>query len=66
MRWAKSKGWNVTAEVCPHHLLLTDDLAATYDPIYKVNPPLRTAEDDPASTAWVSCSIATTAACVSV
>jgi dihydroorotase len=45
IRWAKSKGWNVTAEVTPHHLLLTDELAATYDPIYKVNPPLRTAED---------------------
>ncbi len=35
----------VTAEACPHHLLLTDELAATYDPIYKVNPPLRTAAD---------------------
>jgi dihydroorotase len=45
LRWAKGKGWNVTAEVTPHHLLLTDDLAATYDPVYKVNPPLRTAED---------------------
>jgi dihydroorotase len=45
LRWAKSKGWNVTAEVCPHHLLLTDDLAATYDPLYKVNPPLRTRAD---------------------
>jgi dihydroorotase len=45
IRWAKSKGWNVTAEVTPHHLLLTDELAATYDPIYKVNPPLRTADD---------------------
>ncbi|HEY0902599.1 MAG TPA: dihydroorotase [Marmoricola sp.] len=45
LRWAKSKGWNVTAEVCPHHLLLTDEMAATYDPIYKVNPPLRTAAD---------------------
>ena len=43
VRQAKRKGWNVTAEACPHHLLLTDDLAATYDPIYKVNPPLRTA-----------------------
>ena len=41
----RSAGWNVTAEVCPHHLLLTDELAATYDPIYKVNPPLRTAAD---------------------
>ncbi len=45
VRWAKSKGWNVTAEVTPHHLLLTDQLAATYDPIYKVNPPLRSAAD---------------------
>jgi dihydroorotase len=45
VRWAKSKGWNVTAEVCPHHLLLTDELAATYDPLYKVNPPLRSAAD---------------------
>jgi dihydroorotase len=45
VRWAKSKGWNVTAEACPHHLLLTDELAATYDPIYKVNPPLRSAAD---------------------
>ena len=45
IRWAKSKGWNVTAEVTPHHLLLTDELVATYDPIYKVNPPLRTADD---------------------
>ncbi len=45
IRWAKSKGWQVTAEVTPHHLLLTDDLAAGYDPVYKVNPPLRTAED---------------------
>jgi dihydroorotase len=45
VRQAKANGWAVTAEVCPHHLLLTDDLAATYDPIYKVNPPLRTAAD---------------------
>jgi dihydroorotase len=45
VRWAKSKGWNVTAEVTPHHLLLTDALAETYDPIYKVNPPLRSAHD---------------------
>jgi dihydroorotase len=45
IRWAKSKGWDVTAEVTPHHLLLTDELAATYDPRYKVNPPLRTSED---------------------
>ncbi|HET7328395.1 MAG TPA: dihydroorotase [Nocardioidaceae bacterium] len=45
IRWAKSKGWPVTAEVTPHHLLLTDELATTYDPIYKVNPPLRSAAD---------------------
>jgi dihydroorotase len=45
IRWAKSKGWAVTAEVTPHHLLLTDDLVTTYDPIYKVNPPLRTSAD---------------------
>jgi dihydroorotase len=45
IRWAKSKGWRVTAEVTPHHLLLTDELAASYDPVYKVNPPLRTADD---------------------
>lgn len=45
IRWAKSKGWRVTAEVTPHHLLLTEDLAAGYDPVYKVNPPLRTGED---------------------
>nr|PZN46661.1 MAG: dihydroorotase [Actinomycetota bacterium] len=50
LRWAKSKGWNVTAEVTPHHLLLTDELVehspvGAYNPIYKVNPPLRTRED---------------------
>ncbi|MFJ2029311.1 dihydroorotase [Streptosporangium sp. NPDC087985] len=50
LRWAKSKGWNVTAEVTPHHLLLTDDLVedspvGSYNPIYKVNPPLRTRAD---------------------
>ncbi len=45
LRWAKAKGWRVTAEVTPHHLLLTDDFACGYDPVYKVNPPLRTAED---------------------
>ncbi|RAY13075.1 dihydroorotase [Actinomadura craniellae] len=45
IRWAKSKGWQVTAEVTPHHLLLDDRRAEGYDPIYKVNPPLRTAED---------------------
>jgi dihydroorotase len=45
IRWAKSRGCDVTAEVTPHHLLLTDELAESYDPVYKVNPPLRTAED---------------------
>jgi len=45
LRWAKSRGIAVTAEVTPHHLLLSDELATTYDPIYKVNPPLRSASD---------------------
>jgi len=45
IRWAKSKGWSVTAEVTPHHLLLTDEIAAGYDPVFKVNPPLRTEAD---------------------
>ena len=45
IRWAKSRGIAVTAEATPHHLMLTDELARTYDPLYKVNPPLRTEED---------------------
>lgn len=45
IRWAKKRGISVTAEVTPHHLLLTDDRALAYDPVYKVNPPLRTSED---------------------
>jgi dihydroorotase len=45
LRQAKARGIRVTAEVTPHHLLLTDELAASYDPVYKVNPPLRTAKD---------------------
>jgi len=45
IRLAKQAGIPVTAEVTPHHLLLTEDLAETYDPRYKVNPPLRTADD---------------------
>lgn len=45
LRQAKARGVQVTAEVTPHHLLLTDDKAVTYDPVYKVNPPLRTAAD---------------------
>jgi dihydroorotase, multifunctional complex type len=45
VRLAKARGINVTAEVTPHHLLLTDELARTYSPLYKVNPPLRTQAD---------------------
>ena len=45
VRWAKQRGIDVTAEVTPHHLVLTEELARTYDPRYKVNPPLRTARD---------------------
>ena len=45
IRWAKARGINVTAEVTPHHLLLTDETARSYDPIFKVNPPLRTERD---------------------
>ena len=45
IRWAKARGINVTAEVTPHHLLLTDELVRGYDSRYKVNPPLRTAND---------------------
>ena len=45
IRWAKARGIDVTAEVTPHHLLLTDESARSYDPIFKVNPPLRTEND---------------------
>lgn len=45
VRFAKSRGISVTAEVTPHHLLLTDELVQNYDPIFKVNPPLRTEKD---------------------
>jgi dihydroorotase len=45
LRFAKSRGINVTAEVTPHHLLLTDELVSNYDPVFKVNPPLRTEKD---------------------
>ena len=45
LRWAKAQGISVTAEVTPHHLMLTTDLLTGYDPTYKVNPPLRPAED---------------------
>lgn len=42
---AKENGIEVTAEVTPHHLLLTEDLVENYDPMYKVNPPLRSRDD---------------------
>ena len=45
IRWAKKRGIDVTAEVTPHHLLLTEDRVRGYDARFKVNPPLRTAED---------------------
>lgn len=45
IRWAKERGINVSAEVTPHHLLLTDELARSYNPVFKVNPPLRTEKD---------------------
>lgn len=45
VRWAKRRGINLTAEVTPHHLLLTETEVASYDARYKVNPPLRRAED---------------------
>jgi len=45
IRWAKARGMKVTAEVTPHHLILTDELARSYDPVFKVNPPLRSESD---------------------
>jgi dihydroorotase len=45
IRQAKLRGVKVSAEVTPHHLLLTEDLAESYDPLYKVNPPLRKLSD---------------------
>ena len=45
VRWAKARGIAMTAEVTPHHLALGTDLLTTYDPVYKVNPPLRPSED---------------------
>ncbi len=45
IRWAKARGVDVTAEVTPHHLLLTEELARGYDARFKVNPPLRRDED---------------------
>lgn len=45
IRWAKARGVEVTAEVTPHHLILTEELVRSYDARYKVNPPLRRDED---------------------
>jgi len=45
IRWAKARGIQVTAEVTPHHLLLTEELVVGYDARFKVNPPLRRRED---------------------
>ncbi|MFP3901588.1 MAG: dihydroorotase [Acidimicrobiia bacterium] len=45
VRAARADGLPVTCEVTPHHLTLTDERCATYDPVFKVNPPLRTADD---------------------
>jgi len=45
IRWAKARGIEVSAEVTPHHLILTEDLVKDYNPIFKVNPPLRTEKD---------------------
>jgi len=45
VREAKRRGLNITAEVTPHHFILTDDSVKTYDTNYKMNPPLRTRED---------------------
>ena len=45
LRWAKAQGIAITAEVTPHHLLLDDSRLATYDPVNKVNPPLRESSD---------------------
>jgi dihydroorotase len=53
VRWAKRDRWAVTAEVAPHHLLLTDESCRGYDTNYKMNPPLRTAADVAACIAGV-------------
>ena len=45
IRWAKSRGISVTVEVTPHHLMLTEQLVSEYNPLYKVNPPLRKQSD---------------------
>ncbi|MEO7423281.1 MAG: amidohydrolase family protein, partial [Ornithinibacter sp.] len=48
VRWAKARGISVTAEVTPHHLALGTELLIGYDPVFKVNPPLRPSEDQEA------------------
>jgi dihydroorotase len=45
IRWGKERGINVTAEVCPHHISLTEEAVEGYDTNAKMNPPLRTATD---------------------
>jgi dihydroorotase len=45
IRDAKKRGVKISAEVTPHHLLLTDEVVESYDPVFKVNPPLRTKKD---------------------
>ena len=45
IRWGKERGINVTAEVCPHHISLTEERVLSYDTNAKMNPPLRTAKD---------------------
>jgi len=45
IRWGKERGINVTAEVCPHHISLTDERVGAYDTNAKMNPPLRSASD---------------------
>jgi dihydroorotase len=57
LRWAKERGIRVSAEVTPHHLLLTDDRLAGYDPVNKVNPPLRTGTDTAALRAALAAGI---------
>ena len=54
IRQAKAEGLPVTAEAAPHHLLLTDAACMNYDPNYKMNPPLRSADDVEALRAGVA------------
>jgi dihydroorotase len=53
VRQARQAGQRVSTEVCPHHLLLTDEACATYDPNYKMKPPLRSKKDVAARVAGV-------------